>query len=86
MTGMAYWGALAAMGIMAFYFFQNNNMRMAVLALIIGALIVYSHETGKGAESFKKGLHDTIDNPAKAYERKYDSKAFQTDHNITYEK
>lgn len=84
MTGMAYWGALAAMGIMAFYFFQNNNMRMAVLSLIIGGLIVYSHETGKGAESFKKGIHDTIDNPAKAYERKFDTEAFQTDKEIDY--
>ncbi|MEN8302476.1 MAG: hypothetical protein ABFQ64_00225 [Campylobacterota bacterium] len=64
MDGMFYYLTLAVLGILAYTFFQNHNEKLALLMLLIGIYIVYSHETGNTVTEFKNEAVESLDESA----------------------
>ena len=64
MDGMFYYFSIAVLGVLAFTFFQNHNEKLALLMLVIGIYIVYSHETGYTATDFKNETVKSLDKSA----------------------
>jgi len=64
MDGIFYYFTLAVLGILAYLFFQNHNEKLALLMLLIGIYIVYSHETGYTATDFKNETVESLDKSA----------------------
>jgi len=60
MDGILYPASLLLLTILAFTFNQTHNSKLALIALIIGIYIVYSHETGNTATEFKNNLVNDI--------------------------
>ena len=72
MDGLLYYAALGVLGIFIFTMMQHNNSMMAMIALVIGIYIVYSHETGYTATDFRHEMVDAIDDSAIDYSRETD--------------
>ena len=64
MDGMLYPLSLVVLGILAFTFFQNHSEKLALLMLLIGVYVVYSHETGFTATNFKNETVESLDESA----------------------
>ena len=64
MDGMFYYLTLAVLAILAYTFFQNHSEKLALLMLVLGIYIVYSHETGFTATDFKDETVKSIDESA----------------------
>jgi len=58
---------LAAMALMAFTFYQNNSIKMALLTVAIGIYLVYSHETGHTISDYKNDVIQSIDKSAREF-------------------
>ena len=64
MDGMFYYLSLAVLAVLAYTFFQNHSEKLALLMLLIGAYVVYSHETGFTATEFKDETVKSLDESA----------------------
>ena len=72
MDGLLYYFSLAVIGIFIYIMTQHNSNGLALIALIIGIYIVYSHETGYTATDFRHDMVNTIDTNAVDYTNKTD--------------
>lgn len=82
MDGYMYVASLVIVGLLAFMFFRNNNTLLLLLSLIIGAYIVYSHETGHTATEYKNEAVNSINEEAEGFNErrgieKYDGKKLE---------
>ena len=64
MDGILYPASLTLLFLLAFTFNQTNNTKLALLMVVVGIYIVYSHETGHTATEFKNDLVHEIDGTA----------------------
>jgi len=76
MDGLVYYGVLFIIVVISFMFYQNNSNRMAVLLLMLGAYIIYSHETGYSATDFKNEMIDSLDESAQEYSKRHGADGF----------
>jgi len=76
MDGLVYYGVLFIIIVISFMFYQNNSNRMAVLLLMLGAYIIYSHETGYSATDFKNEMIDSLDESAQEYSKRHGADGF----------
>jgi len=67
MEGMTYYGALLVIAIFIFSMLRTNHGGMALIGLLLGVYIVYSHETGHTATEFKNDIVQKIDEEAPVY-------------------
>jgi len=67
MEGMTYYGALLVIAIFIFSMLRTNHGGMALIGLLLGVYIVYSHETGHTATEFKNDMVQKIDEEAPVY-------------------
>ena len=74
MDGLLYPISLIVIAIFIYNMMQHNNNILALIALVIGIYIVYSHETGYSATDFRHELVNTIDDNAVDYTKDYDEK------------
>ena len=72
MEDMMYPASLVVIALLAFVLNQNNNSKLALLMLAIGAYIVYSHETGNTATDFKNNMVNSINDGAEDFTKSYD--------------
>jgi hypothetical protein len=73
MDNLTYMGLLVLVVALAFTFYRNNNVKLMLLVLAIGAYIIYSHETGHTATEYKDSLINKIDTSAKKFVNKSDT-------------
>ena len=71
MDGMLYPASLVLLAVLAFTFNQTHNTKMALIMILIGVYIVYSHETGYTATDFKNEMVNELDNSANNYQPLY---------------
>ena len=64
MEGIYYPISLLVLAVMAFSFNQTNNSKIALLMVLIGIYIVYSHETGNTVTEWKNDMVKSIDDSA----------------------
>jgi len=76
MDGMLYYGVLFVIVVISFMFYQNNSNRMAVIILLLGAYIIYSHETGYSATDLKNEMIDSLDESAQEYSKRHGAEGF----------
>ena len=67
MDGILYPASLVVLALLAFTFNQTNNSKFALLFILIGVYIVYSHETGNTATSFKNELVNDLGGSAEQF-------------------
>ncbi len=72
MEGIMYPASLVVLAIIAFTFSQNNNSKLALVAILLGAYIVYSTETGNTATDFKNEMANSIEESAEDFTQSYD--------------
>jgi hypothetical protein len=73
MEGWMYPVSILLLVLLAFSFFRSGNTILAGLALVIGAYIIYSHETGYTATDFKNEMVENMDKKADDYKNKLNS-------------
>lgn len=71
MDTFLYLGTLLILALLAFILYQNNYSKLALLALLIGVYIVYSHETGHTATEFKNELMNSVEEEAEDVSKNY---------------
>ncbi len=71
MDGFMYYGVLIVIGIVAFTLNQNNSPLLALIAIVIGIYIVYSHETGNTATNFKNEMVDSLKENTDGFSKSY---------------
>ena len=76
MDGMFYYLTLAVLGVLAYTFFQNHNEKLALLMLLIGIYIVYSHETGYTATDFKNETVESLGESADEWAKDHGTDGF----------
>lgn len=79
MDGILYPASLVLLALLAFTFNQSDNTKLALLMIVIGIYIVYSHETGDSATSWKNKIVESIDEDAKDYSKSHDIKGYDAD-------
>ncbi|WP_457746822.1 hypothetical protein [Sulfurimonas sp.] len=79
MDGLAYYGVLFIIGVIAFMFYQNNSERMALIMLILGAYIIYSHTTGHTMTEWKNEAIESLDEKAQKYSKEHGTDGFDED-------
>jgi len=71
-----YGGVLIGALLAAMTFYKNNNTLLMMVSLAVAGLVVYSHESGKGMRDLEKGIHDSINDPAQEYGKKYETDVY----------
>jgi len=71
MGTLFYLGTLVFLAIFAFILYQNNHSKLTLLVVLIGAYIVYSHETGHTATEFKNELIQSTEKEAENIAKNY---------------
>ncbi|MCF6309836.1 MAG: hypothetical protein L3J19_05095 [Sulfurimonas sp.] len=61
MEEFLYPASLILLVLLAFTFNRTNNGKMALIMILIGIYIVYSHETGDSATDWKNEMVETMD-------------------------
>ncbi len=64
MDGILYPASLLLLAVLAFTFNQTNNSKIALVMILMGVYLIYSHETGNTATSFKNDLVHDLDESA----------------------
>ena len=64
MEGWMYYGSLLVIALFIFSMTRTHNNLLALIALVVGVYIIYSHETGYTATDFRHEMVDTIDENA----------------------
>ena len=77
MDGLLYYAALGVLGIFIYTMMQHNNSLMALIALVIGIYIVYSHETGYTATDFRHEMVNAIDENTIDYTKETDTESLK---------
>lgn len=72
MDGMLYPASLVLLAVLAFTFNQTHNTKLALIMIVIGIYVVYSHETGYTATDFKNEMVKSIDKSAADYNPSYE--------------
>lgn len=71
MDDLLYPGTLLLLAVLAFVLNQNNSPKLALLAILVGIYVVYSHETGHTVTEFKnemvQSVVDELDDTAENY-------------------
>ncbi len=67
MDGWMYPASLVLVAILAFTFNQNNNTKMTLIMILIGAYIIYSHETGDSATNWKNEMVESLEKSTKDF-------------------
>ncbi|WP_373035748.1 hypothetical protein [Sulfurimonas sp.] len=70
MDGILYPASLVLLILLAFTFNQSNNTVLALIMIIVGIYIVYSHETGETATDWKNNIVKSIDEEAQGFSEK----------------
>ncbi len=78
MEDMIYPASLVVIALLVFVLNQNNNSKLALLMLVIGIYIVYSHETGNTATDFKNDMVNSINDSAEGFTKSYDIEGYDT--------
>ena len=68
MDGWMYYGSLAVIAMFIFSMTRTNNNFLALIAFVVGAYIVYSHETGYTATDFRYDMVNKIDQETGDYD------------------
>ena len=76
MDDLIYPASLVVIALLVFVLNQNNNSKLALLMLVIGIYIVYSHETGNTATDFKNNMVDSINEGAEDFTKSYDIEGY----------
>ncbi len=76
MDGMFYYLTVGVLAVLAYTFFQNHNEKLALLMLVIGIYIVYSHETGYTATDFKDETVKSLDESASEWAKEHGNTGF----------
>lgn len=76
MDGWLYPVSLVVVAVMAFTFFQNHNGKLALLMLVLGIYIVYSHETGYTATDFRNETVKSLDESADEWAKEHGTGGF----------
>lgn len=71
MDTLLYLGPLVLLAILAFNFYQHNHPKLALLAILIGIYIVYSHETGHTATEFRDEVMQTVEEESEDIAKNY---------------
>ncbi|MDH4944870.1 hypothetical protein [Sulfurimonas sp. C5] len=71
MDTLLYLGPLVLLALLAFNFYQNNHPKLALLVILIGIYIVYSHETGHTAGEFSDELMKSAEKEADDIAKNY---------------
>ena len=69
MDGILYPASLLLLALLAFTFNQTNNSKLALMMILIGVYIVYSHETGRTATDFKNELVNDLGGSAEKFSK-----------------
>jgi len=67
MYGFMYPASLVLLALLAYTFNQSNNSKLALLMILIGIYIVYSHETGHTVTDWKNEMVESIDKSAEDF-------------------
>jgi len=70
MDGILYPASLLLLAILAFTFNQTNNSKIALVMILMGVYLVYSHETGNTATDFKNDLVHDLGGSAEEFSNK----------------
>ena len=73
---MFFYITLGVLAVLTYTFFQNNNEKLALLMLVIGVYVVYSHETGYTATDFRNETVKSIDESATEWAKDHGSTGF----------
>lgn len=76
MDGMFYYLTLGVLAVLAYTFFQNHNEKLALLMLVLGIYVVYSHETGYTATDFKNETVKSLDKSASEWAKDHGSEGY----------
>ena len=76
MDDLIYPASLVVIALLVFVLNQNNNSKLALLMLVIGIYIVYSHETGNTATDFKNNMVNSINEGAEDFTKSYDIEGY----------
>jgi len=79
MDGILYPASVVLLILLAFVFNKSDNSKLALLMIVIGVYIVYSHETGDSATNWKNKIVESIDEDAKDYSQSRDIKGYDAD-------
>lgn len=71
MDTLLYLGPLVLLALLAFNLYQHNHTKLALLAILIGIYIVYSHETGHTATEFRDDLMKSVEEEAEDVAKNY---------------
>lgn len=76
MDGLLYYGTLLILAILAFTLNQNHNSKLAILVVLIGVYIVYSHETGNTATQYKNEMVESLNESAEDFAKIHKTEGF----------
>jgi len=76
MDGWLYPVALVVVAVLAYTFFQNHNGKLALLMLVLGIYIIYSHETGYTATDFRNEAVKSLDESASKWAKEHGNDGF----------
>lgn len=72
MDGILYPASLVLLAILAFTFNQTNNTKLAIIMILVGIYLVYSHETGYTATDFKNDMVGKMDESVGTFTPSYE--------------
>lgn len=72
MDGILYPVSLVLLAILAFTFNQTNNTKLAIIMILVGVYLVYSHETGYTATDFKNEMVGKMDESVGTFTPSYE--------------
>ena len=61
MDGIFYPISLVVLALAAFGFIRNNSNFLALVAILVGVYVIYSHETGQSAGEIRNEIVETVD-------------------------
>ena len=76
MDGLLYYAVLVMLAVFAFVLNQNHNSKLALLTVLIGVYIIYSHTTGHTVTEYKNSMVESLDKSANELAEDYKTKGF----------
>ena len=68
-SSLIYPVSLALIALVSFVLYQNNNTKLMLIILGIGAYIIYSHNTGHTMTEWRKNIAESFDESADKYQK-----------------
>jgi len=69
MDGILYPASLVLLALLAYTFNKSRNNMLALIMVLVGIYMVYSHETGHTATDFKNELVDDLGGSAQKFSK-----------------